>query len=160
MGERQPRQGRGLYPRLSPLDRLALRTAQPRRGDRDPASSFAADDARDGRRKLWRIARPSARIFPQLRDGLRRIRLHAGATQPLRPPGEAIERAGQILRFEFWVAPPAIEFVMPGLVPGIHVFLVRLKRKAWMGGAKPARTRAYTRSPPQIKKEKKILPFR
>src|SRR5260370_39386657 len=30
------------------------------------------------------------------------------------------------------------KIVMPGLVPGIHVLLLEMERKTWMGGAKPA----------------------
>jgi hypothetical protein len=31
-------------------------------------------------------------------------------------------------------------FVMPGLVPGIHVFLVATSNKTWMAGTSPAMT--------------------
>jgi hypothetical protein len=31
--------------------------------------------------------------------------------------------------------------VMPGLVPGIHVFLLSRANKAWMAGSSPAMTR-------------------
>jgi hypothetical protein len=36
--------------------------------------------------------------------------------------------------------------VMPGLVPGIHAFLVkRLRAKTWMAGTSPAMTELVTR---------------
>jgi hypothetical protein len=30
---------------------------------------------------------------------------------------------------------------MPGLVPGIHVLIMRLSRKTWMAGTSPAMTK-------------------
>jgi hypothetical protein len=40
-------------------------------------------------------------------------------------------------------------FVMPGLVPGIHVFLVAVS-KTWMAGTSPAMT-TYNNTPPQFR---------
>jgi hypothetical protein len=34
-----------------------------------------------------------------------------------------------------------IKLVMPGLVPGIHVFLIETRRKTWMAGPSPAMTK-------------------
>jgi hypothetical protein len=34
-------------------------------------------------------------------------------------------------------------FVMPGLVPGIHVFKTAKPRKAWMAGTSPAMTAKF-----------------
>jgi len=33
------------------------------------------------------------------------------------------------------------KFVMPGLVPGIHVLAANLARKTWMAGTSPAMTK-------------------
>jgi hypothetical protein len=33
-----------------------------------------------------------------------------------------------------------LSIVMPGLVPGIHVFLLRRANKAWLAGTSPAMT--------------------
>jgi hypothetical protein len=35
---------------------------------------------------------------------------------------------------------PLFRFVMPGLVPGIHVFTAGPRRKTWMAGTSPAMT--------------------
>jgi hypothetical protein len=40
-------------------------------------------------------------------------------------------------------AQSAEEIVMPGLVPGIHVFKAK-KKKAWMAGTSPAMTEPFT----------------
>ena len=47
-------QDRSLYPRLSPGDRLALRAAEPQRGDCDPASPSAANAAGDRAKRATR----------------------------------------------------------------------------------------------------------
>jgi hypothetical protein len=41
-----------------------------------------------------------------------------------------------------------LELVMPGLVPGIHVFLLALK--TWMAGTSPAMTRWMYRAKPEM----------
>jgi hypothetical protein len=52
---------------------------------------------------------------------------------------------GQITRVEMLVQAHASEFVMPGLVPGIHVF-VWSREKAWMAGTSPAMTDSVRRA--------------
>jgi hypothetical protein len=42
-------------------------------------------------------------------------------------------------RQSVWNATASLEIVMPGLVPGIHVFKPR-HRKTWMAGTSPAMT--------------------
>ena len=44
---------------------------------------------------------------------------------------------------KLWRGHSAAKFVMPGLVPGIHVFSVIAKRKSWMAGTSPAMTEKY-----------------
>jgi hypothetical protein len=36
------------------------------------------------------------------------------------------------------------KFVMPGLVPGIHVLVASLQEKTWMAGTSPAMTKKRT----------------
>ncbi len=40
-------------------------------------------------------------------------------------------------------------FVMPGLDPGIHVFLYTIESKTWMAGTSPAMTEKYQTYPPR-----------
>jgi hypothetical protein len=37
----------------------------------------------------------------------------------------------------------AFKFVMPGLVPGIHIYVELKQNKTWMAGTSPAMTRVY-----------------
>jgi hypothetical protein len=57
-------------------------------------------------------------------------------------PLPAGERERTCVCGHFEVSPSTNSFVMPGLVPGIHVFLPSGPKRKWMAGTSPAMTAA------------------